>query len=108
METWTLAEILPASQEQAAAALALVVCNHSSHPNREQSAHSTKPETIWMGNSSPELLRGPGGYALSQESCANNGTQVGPCSSGLGNDFPYVLPSPFWEAEVLHPGLAQP
>lgn len=40
VETLTLAEIPPASEEQAAAALALVVCNHSSHPNKEQSAHS--------------------------------------------------------------------
>lgn len=58
VETLTLAEILPASEERATAALALVVCNHSSHPSREWSVHSTKPETIRMGNSSPELLRG--------------------------------------------------
>lgn len=35
VETLTLAEILPASEEQATAALALVVCNHSGQPNRE-------------------------------------------------------------------------
>jgi hypothetical protein len=58
VETLTLAEILPASEEQATAVLALVVCNHSSHHNREESAHSTEPEAIRMGNSSPEWLRG--------------------------------------------------
>lgn len=35
VETLTLAEIRPASEEQATAALALVVCNHSSHPDRK-------------------------------------------------------------------------
>lgn len=40
VETLTLTEILPASEEQAAAALALVVCNHATHPNKERSAHS--------------------------------------------------------------------
>lgn len=40
VETLTLTEILPASEEQAAAAVALVVCDRSRHPNKERSAHS--------------------------------------------------------------------
>lgn len=40
VETLTLTEILPASEEQAAAAVALVVCDRSRHPKKERSAHS--------------------------------------------------------------------
>lgn len=58
VETLTLAEILQASEEQAAAALALVVCNHSGHSHRKQRAHNTEPESVRVKSSSPELLRG--------------------------------------------------
>lgn len=64
VETLTLTEILPASEEQAAAVLALGV-RPLQAPEQGAKCPQYKPETIWMRNTSPELLRG---LWLSQES----------------------------------------